>query len=194
MAAASANTWYDNAYRPAFQRYDDECPFDLCTFLCNAETAGGSLMAWGLPMVRYGCKTLEQLKTMPEADVRAMGLAIGMTPAHVQRVLELRGEGDPRFVMPAPLDPAYDYFMTQVEMLFIQTDADGSGDLDKDELLRIFEKQEMVSSLLESEWMDADRSGTIDLDELKKIFGAIWDNAGEETSLKILSDIRRARY
>ena len=74
-----------------------------------------------------------------------MGAAIGMKDADVERLLERRFAEDPRFVMPAPLDKAFDYFMTQVEMLFLQTDADGSGDLDREELLRIFEKASVVT-------------------------------------------------
>ena len=145
MSTAVTGTWYDFAYRDAYRQYDAECPFDLCNFLSNSEAVSGSLMSYGLRIVRYGCGTLEQLMGMAEADVRAMGAAIGMKDADVERLLERRFAEDPRFVMPAPLDKAFDYFMTQVEMLFLQTDADGSGDLDREELLRIFEKASVVT-------------------------------------------------
>ena len=108
--------WYEEAYANVYSALDDEVPMDLFTLLANGSAVSGQLTKYALAMARHGCNTLDKLNSMGEGEVRAMGSSIGMDPADVNALLAARTAIDPRFVMPEPLDPPLDYFMTQVEV------------------------------------------------------------------------------
>lgn len=79
-------------------------------------------------------------------------------------------------------------------MLFLQTDKDGNGELDRSELVRIFKSNENVQAMLDQAWIDQDRSGTLDLKELKALFTVIWHQFGEDTCFELLRRIRKTGY
>ena len=149
-----------------FVKLNESVDGALFTFLANNQAECGELTSYALKLTSHGV-TLESLRTLSEEAVKELllGEAVGMAPAHVERVLEgLARTEDARFI----LDPLPPRSFTLANMVFDTLDVDKSGDLDLGEYMAMVGhlppqyRDAFPSSFLAT---DMDGSGTVSRDE-----------------------------